>query len=449
MAADFRTPPAEMEAEEALLGALQIDREAIGRVAGFLNEADFYRERHGAIYGAIRALCDRGDPGDFVTLCAELERTGKLQQVGGAAYLAGLTNATPSAAFAEHYGRLIQRAAQRRRLIAVAGQLARDAYDEPDPAAIIERTESALYEVRRGQVAGKLIPPQERVSRAWSRYEAAGRGEQPGMDYGLIDLDRLTGGTHRGELVIVAGRPSMGKTSMMQSVAESQAMSGRLILFCSAEMPETQLTDRYFAAELGTTVHRLEAGQLTEEHWNALASKIGRAREGLPWVYDDADMTTTTIRSAATEMRSKAGLDAVYVDYIQCLHDRVREGETERVTLISRNLKALARALDVPVLASSQLNRQCEFRADKQPMLSDLRESGSLEQDADVVLLLFRPSYYFTPQQWHDAAKDEPYENACKVMVAKQRNGPRGVHVWLRFDPHTVRFSALERFHVG
>ncbi len=440
--------PSNIESEQALLGSLMLDREAIAKVSGFLRPEDFYGQAHGVIYAAILRLDQRDEPPSLQAMVDELERQGRLVEVGNVSYLAGLPTATPTASYAEHFGRLIEKAAMRRSLIRAAGHIVQRAYEIDDVDGLITESEGMLYELRQHRQSSKLITPGERMSRAFVRYEAAQQGQHEGLDFGFIDLDRLTKGAHPGEMILIAARPSVGKTALMHNMAERQAQVGKHVLFCTAEQPESQLTDRWVAAESGYSVHGLEQGEISEEGLRRIAQALATGANRVPHAYDDSHMTTAGIRALATEMRSKCGLDALYVDYLQLLHDTAGQGETERVTRISRQLKGIARALNVPVIVASQLNRMAESRADKKPQLSDLRESGSLEQDADVVMLLFRPEASFTETEWRNVSGNNertPYYNVCDVIIAKQRNGPRGITITLGFDAAAVRFKDHER----
>lgn len=436
--------PSNIEAEESLLGSLMIDRAAITCVEPFLKPEDFYRGRNGAIYAAMLALYRQSEPADFITLTAELKRVGKLEDVGGASYLIEVTNASPTSAHAEHYARIVAKHAVYRRMIQAGTNIVAMAYEQPDdPDAAITRAEAMLYELRETRHSGKLISPRERADRALVRYSDLQEGVMGnGTPFGFLDLDGITGGAHPGELIIVAGRTSMGKTALMQDIAENMATVGRNVLMCSAEMPEWQLTDRSLAARVRQSTQTLQQGPFSDALWAGISEHLGQLAEESLWVYDDPDMTTNGIRATATEMRSRVGLDVLIVDYLQLLHDRHGVNENERVGRMSRELKALARGLGVPVICGSQLNRECENRANKRPQLSDIRDSGSVEQDADVVMLLHRDAYYWTEQEWARMHGAKPYpKNVTEVIIAKQRNGPRGKAIYLVFVDQLTQFK--------
>lgn len=445
------TPPSNVEAERSVLGALLIDSETINTIAAFLRPEDFYRGQHAAIYEAILSLSRRNEPADFVTITDELERSERLQGVGGSAYLASLIQSSPTAAHVEHYARTVERHATCRRLIQAAQNIAVLGYETPDDVdAAITQSEALLFEVRRGRYSGRLISPMERAKRAADRYTELHEGGVAGggLRYGFADIDGLTQGARPGELIIVAGRPSMGKSAWMQSAAEHMAQAGSKVLIASAEMPEWQLTDRAIAGRVKVNMQRLQEPPFGDGLWASISETLGELSEEPVWVYDDPDMTTASIRAVATEMRSRHGLDALVVDYLQLLHDRHGSNDNERVGRMSRELKAIARSLAVPVICGSQLNRECESRANKKPQLSDLRDSGSVEQDADAVFLMHRDAYYWTENEWYRLSgnANKPYpKNLTEIIVAKQRNGPRGKSVNLYFDLETFQFHDLEQ----
>lgn len=443
--------PHNLEAEEAVIGGLLIDPCQMEKLA-FLKAVDFYSAAHGIIYGAMLTLYNRREPCSIVAVCDELERQGKLQEVKGASAIALMVNATPTAFNTEQHARIVERAAMCRRLARAGQQIAALGFEQPvdlDEARV--KAESVLYDIWAERATGRIIAPSERASRAYARYEAAQRGERPGTPYGFHDLDGITQGAQPGQLILIAGRPSMGKTSLMQCSAERMAAAGHNVLFCSAEMAESDLTDRAVAGRIGRSVHALQEGAFGADIWKNIMDVLGReVGEDPMYVYDDADMTTSSIRAVATEMRSRIGLDALFVDYLQILHDGYGRSDNERVGYISRQLKAIARHLGVPVIVGSQLNRECEDRRDKKPALQDLRDSGTLEQDADVVMLLYRPGFYWqTIDLWKKAFRDEPYPgaNVTQVIIGKQRQGRRGVHVKLLWEGTTMQFEGVDERH--
>ena len=440
--ADPHETPRDLEAEAAVLGSLLIDHEAIDRLP-FLSGRDFYRSTHRIIFEAMQSLAARGLDGDFRTLSSELERQGKLEDVGGASYVVELVQSCATATHVVYYARRVEHCAVCRRAIVAAGRIAELAYQQPDDLdGMLTDAESLLYEIRRGRESGRVLAPSERASQAHERYERRAAGERPGIPYGLLAFDKWTQGAEAGQFIVIAGRPGMGKSSLLQNIAENMARNGRRVLFATAEMPESQITDRAVSSRMGVSIHHLQEGHYGDETWQGITSALAAMAEEPFYVYDAADMTTAALRSAAVEMRGRFGLDAVFVDYLQILHDRAgRGGEVERVTGISRALKALARSLSVPVITASQLSRAVESRQGNKPQLSDLRESGSIEQDADLVAMLYRPGYYSG-----DAA-----DNKAELIIAKQRNGPSGITSPLLFDRRLTRFvdGDMERRNDG
>lgn len=435
---ELHTVPHDIAAEEAVLGALLIDPELISRVSTVLQPRDFYREKHGAIYAAMLALAGRGQGGDFVTLVGELERVGKLTEVGGASFIASLVNATPTTVHTDTYARRIEHCATYRRVIQAANRIAARAFEQPaDPNQLLAEAAAIVDEVGKGRNTGHLLTPAERASQAYERYTKRQSGQKDGIPYGLLAFDKWTQGAEPGQLIVIAGRPAMGKSSLLQNIAEHMAKLGKKVLFASAEMPDSQLTDRAVGGEIGVSVHVLQDGNYSDRTFEAIGRALGVVSEWGWYGYDSADMTTASIRAAGLEMRAKYGLDAVFIDYLQVLHDRVRGNEVERVTTISRELKAIARALGVPVITASQLSRAVDSRDDKRPVLSDLRESGAIEQDADLVAFIYRPGYY---------SKDKN-DTSAELIIAKQRNGPAGITAPLYFDKRLTRFLDAEHHH--
>ena len=437
-----RLPPQNVEAEQAVLGSLLIDREAIVRVASFLRAEDFYRESHAQIYQAIVDLFERREPADFVTLCDTLERRNLLDAVGGPAYITSLINAVPTSIHVEHYGRIVELAALRRRLIDVAGQIARLAYEEErDLEEVIDRAEALLFEVTERRQSRDLVRLRQLLNEYYDRIEylQQHREELVGLPTGFVDLDRLLGGLQRSDLVIIAGRPGMGKTSLGLSIAQSAALKHKAVVaFFTLEMSGEQLVQRMIASQTSIDSRRLMVADIHELEWERFLKASGDLSETLIFVDDTPSPTPLEIRSKCRRLAAEYDLDLVVIDYLQLMAGGVRsENRQQEISYISRSLKGLARELRVPVVALSQLSRAVESRHDKRPILSDLRESGSIEQDADVVMFIYRDELYdeFTDRR-----------NIADVIVAKHRNGPTG-QVSLHFSKEQTRFSDLDTFH--
>lgn len=447
-------PPHDIEAEQAVLGSCLRDRDAYPLLADKLQPGDWYRERHRVIWGAMSALAGRQEPIDILMLHAELERAGKAVEVGGAAYLAELSEVTPTALYGEHYAKVVARCAVNRRLVSIGGAIANLGMDNPpDTDATLGQVEQMVLDLRRHRPTAKLLTPHQRAHAAMDRVVALADGVQQGIPYGWRDLDRETGGCQAGQFVLVAGRPSMGKSLMLSNAGESMARRRLRVLFCSAEMPDSQLMDRTLAGLSGVSLERITQGRISDEDQTKLVGAVGQVAEWPLYLLDDADMTTASIRAAAVEMRLRhGGLDVILVDYVQLLKDTVHGGnDNSRVSFISGQLKAIARGFNVPLIAASQLNRECESRDDKRPLLSDLRDSGALDQDADVVLMLYRDSEYYTEPQWKERERKRnrgpgeptlPYpKNITEIILRKQRQGRRHIAVRLVFVPQLARFT--------
>jgi len=433
-----KTIPHNVEAEEALLGSLLIDPEALFRVMPFLKGEDFYIQKNGWVYQAILSLHERREPVDFVTLCDELERREQLAEVGGAAYLTSLINAVPSAIHAESYAHIIEQAATRRRLISAASQIAQLAYQENEEIELtVDRAEQALFNVSQRRITRDLTPIQDVIRSYYDRIEYlyTHRGEPLGVPTGFTDLDRLLGGLQRSDFVIVAARPSVGKTSLCLSFARNAARFGKHVAIFSLEMSNEQIVQRIISAETGIDAQRLRLGNLHEDEWPLFIQATGKLSEYPIFIDDTPAISALQLRTKARRLHAEHGLDLILVDYLQLMTGDTRtENRVQEVSYISRSLKAIARELDLPVVAASQLSRAVEQRTDKRPMLSDLRESGSLEQDADVVMFIYRDEMY---------NPNTEQQHIAEVIVAKHRNGPTGM-VQLFFRNRLAQFLDAE-----
>ncbi len=433
-----KTIPHDVEAEEAVLGSLLIDPDALYRVVSFLRPDDFYIQKNGWIYEVILALHERREPVDLVTLRDELEARGLLEEVGGVAYIARLMDAVPTAIHVEAYGRIVEEAAIRRRLISAASDIAQLAYQErQEIGEVLDRAEQALFAISQRRITRDLVPIQEIVRQYYDRIEYLydHRGEPLGVPTGFIDLDRLLGGLQKSDLIIVAARPGVGKTSLCLSMARNAARMGKHVAIFSLEMSAEQVVQRLVSAETGIDAQRLRLGQLREDEWPLFVQATGVLSE-LPIFIDDTPaISALQLRTKARRIHAEYGLDLIVVDYLQLMTSDVRaENRVQEVSYISRMMKSLARELDVPVLAVSQLSRAVEQRTDKRPVLADLRESGSLEQDADVVLFIYREEIY---------KPETEKQHIADIIVAKHRNGPTGV-VQLFFRQQLAQFLDAE-----
>ena len=435
-----RLLPNNIEAECGVLGSLLIDPEATPLVADWLHPDDFYRDAHRTIYEAIIALYERNQPADFITLCELLEQRKQLETVGGASYLTSLITYVPTSGNVEYYGHIVAQKAGFRRLIHAAGQIAALGYNETEDSQ--ERAEQLLFALQRQSTRG-FVSLAEVMDECMNDLEALQKREQRllGVPTGFRHLDAaLGGGLQRSDLVILAARPGNGKTSLALTVAAYAALvEGKRIAFFSLEMSARQLGLRLLAMRADQDQRRLRLG-LTDD-WDRVIIASDELAEGAIWIDETAGVSHTALRSKVRRLQVTHGVDLVIVDYLQLMH--ALQGDGKRFTIreqeiaeISRNLKAVAKELNVPVLALAQLSRAVEARQNKRPQLSDLRESGALENDADVVLFIYREDLYQVPD-------DAAMRNMAEIIIAKHRNGPVG-QVLLRFDPGKTCFTDIE-----
>lgn len=443
-AAGLTIPPHNIEAEEAVIGSVLIDPESYFDVAQFLEASDFYLVKHRWVWEAFATLHDNRTPIDLLTVQEELERRSQLAEIGGPAYLTRLVTLTPTAFNAAAYGRLVEEAATRRRLINAASDIAKLAYDVgADINTVIGESEKALFGVSESRNLHELKPMRKAASEYYDRiqYLYDHRGEFIGVPTGFKDLDKLLGGMQQSDLLIVAGRPGRGKTSLLLSIALNAAKiyKKRVAVF-SLEMSTEQLVQRMVAQETGINSHRLRLGQLEDDEWRRLTEAIKVLSETGIYLDDTPSISALQLRTKCRRLNSEIRLDLIAVDYLQLMTGEFRvENRVQEVSHISRSLKALARELNVPVLTAAQLSRAVEQRSGQRPMLSDLRESGSIEQDSDVVLFLHHPD---------DWDEDPQRKSITEVMVAKHRNGPTG-SVELVFLEQLTKFADAETRHLS
>lgn len=436
-----RVPPHNLDAEESLLGAMLLSRTAIDVASESLSPDDFYKPSHGHIYDAITSLSAQGEPVDPVTVAEELRRADLLEVAGGPAGLIALQAATPATSSAARYARIIEEHALLRGLIGVAGEIAELGYSLPDDVTkAVDDAERMMFQVAQHRQTDSMSRLHDMLDQTLDTLEAlVERGDSiTGTPTGYADFDELTAGLQPNALIVVGARPGMGKTSFALGMAGHAALEAhRPVLFFSLEMSRIELTQRLLCSEARVDSTRVRNGRLTEDDWRRISHAIGRLGEANLWIDDNPNVTVMEIRSKARRLQSKVGqLGMIVVDYIQLMSGRTgAESRQVEVAEISRGLKILARELECPVVALAQLNRGLEQRADKRPMLSDLRESGSLEQDADVVTFLYRDEQYNA---------DSPDRGTAEVLVAKHRAGPTGM-VRLAFLDHYTKFANMAR----
>ena len=436
--------PHSREAEEAVVGAVLINPEIYYDVAQFLGSDDFYIHRHKWIWDAFTRLHEQRMPIDLLTVSEELDRMDQLVEIGGPAYLTALVNQVPSSLNAESYGRIVEGHAIRRRMITAANQIATLAYGEQNLVdTVMDEAEKAIFNVSERRLKHDVQPIRQVVSDYYDRIDdLAKRPEEIlGVPTGFYDLDKLLNGLNPSDLLIIAGRPGQGKTGFLLSVAKNAALIHKKhVAIFSLEMSNEQVVQRLIAQETGIDSQRLRSGKLAEEEWPLFTHAIEVFGDTNVYLDDTPAITPLQIRTKCRRLHMEYGLDLIIVDYLQLMGGDTRnDNRVQEVSYISRNLKVLARELNVPVLTAAQLSRAVEQRQDKKPVLSDLRESGSLEQDADIVMFIYRPDQY---------EKDTTKQNIAEIIVAKHRNGPVG-NVELIFRSSLARFENAATRHVN
>ena len=439
MALPERVPPQNIEAEQAVLGAMLIKKEAIIEVQEILQPDDFYREAHRLVYEAMLELSGNDEAVDLVTLTEQLRKSEQLEKIGGLPFITQLANAVPTAANVGYHAKIVKEKAELRNLINAATKIASAAYEDTDSVEnIMDEAEKSILAVANRQNGGAFESMKSIVMRTFERinvlYES--KGGLTGISSGFKDLDKLTSGLQKSDLILVAARPSMGKTAFTLNIAAYCGLHNRKVAFFSLEMSKEQLMQRMMCSEGGIDATRLRTGQLDEGEWNKLVETADRLSRAPIFIDDTAGITVMDLRSKARRLKAEHGLDLIIIDYLQLMQGRASKNSDNRqqeISEISRSLKALARELDVPVIALSQLSRSVESRQVKKPMLSDLRESGSLEQDADIVMFLYREDYY---------DKDTENKNITEIIVAKHRNGPVD-SIQLFFQKEYTKFRDL------
>ena len=434
-----RVPPNDLDAEMSVLGSILLDPLSIAKVLQFLHPEDFYRENNGQIYRAALDLFAAGEPIDNVTLASQLQHIGMLDRVGGRTQLASMQGAVPTAANIEYYGRIVKEKAYKRRLISAGSNIAGFGYDDSvDAEEAINQAQSLVFGVADDRDQRELAKLYDLLGPAMERISLQMESGQGviGIPSGFHDLDRMTGGFKDSDLIIVAGRPAMGKTSLALNVGLFAALEAKKsVAIFSLEMSKEQLTERLLTEQAQIDAQRLHRGLLSEAEFDRVSNALGPLGEASIYIDDTPVMDELTLQLKARQAKMRHGIDMVIIDYLQLMHGRSRgdDNRVQEVSSISRALKGLARELRIPVIAISQLSRAPEQRPDKRPILSDLRESGSIEQDSDVVMFLYRPEYY----------KAEERPGIAELIVAKHRNGPTGT-IELKFRRDHTRFYNLE-----
>jgi len=437
-----RMPPHNMEAEQSVLGCMLLDKESVATATDFLDSDDFYADAHKEIFQSMVEIYDRGEPVDLVTVTEQLRQRGTLEAVGGVAYLSDLSMAVPSTANIKYYVDIVEEKAILRRLIAACNDIIRQSYEAREEIdLIIDHAEKSIFQITQRNTVSDFEPIKTVLLETYSKIEelSKNKGKIIGVPTGFHDFDQKTSGLQPSDFILVAARPSMGKTSFVLNIAQYAAIRANVpVAIFSLEMSKDQLVQRMLSAEANVELQRIRTGDLSEEDWIKLVEAAGPLSQAPIYIDDTPGISVMEMRSKARRLKLEKGLGMIIIDYLQLMSGRGRaESRQQEISEISRSLKALARELAVPVVTLSQLSRAPEARTDHRPMLSDLRESGAIEQDADLVAFLYRDEYY---------NPDTEKKNIAEVIIAKQRNGPTGTVelVWLG---QYTKFANYEKTH--
>lgn len=438
-----RVPPQNMEAEQAVIGAVLLQAEALITAMERLRSEDFYSSAHQRIYEAMVELAESNQPVDLVTLTAHLQDQQLLEEIGGVSYLSRLANAVPTAANVDYYSQIVEEKSMLRRLIRTATNIVSDGYANSDEVGVLlSDAEKKILEISNRRAGGGFVSIRDVLMEVFEKVEQlySNQGGTTGIPSGFTDLDKMTAGFQRSDLIIVAARPSVGKTAFALNIAQNVGVRAReTVAIFSLEMSAAQLVQRMICAEANVDAQRMRTGHLEGDDWEKLTMAIGSLSEAQIFIDDTPGITVAEIRAKCRRLKKERGLGMILIDYLQLISGRGKAGENrqQEVSEISRTLKHIARELEVPVIALSQLSRGVEQRQDKRPMMSDLRESGSIEQDADIVSFLYRDDYY---------DKESEKKNIIEIIIAKQRNGPVGT-VELVFLKQYNKFVSIDRAH--
>lgn len=438
-----KLPPHAIEAEYALLGSMILDWRMIGEVVQVLHGADdLYQQKHAAIYEALVTLYDKGQSIDMVQLTQWLRDLGVLDQIGGVEYLIELAESVPSATSAEYYAKIVRDKAVLRRLIDAAGGILYEAYHSPDPVADqLDTAEQAIFRLAEAGAGHDATELRQLLQELYHRLETEEGQHVTGLETGFFELNNITSGLQNSEMIVVAGRPSMGKTALAINMAEHIAVNLKQpVMFFSLEMSKQQLAQRLLCSRSGIDSQKVRRNMLSDDDFKQLFAASSELSDAPLYIDDTPGLTLLALRAKARRLAARHDMKAVFVDYMQLMSSPGSESRQQEVSELSRGIKALARELNVPVVCLSQLNRGPESREGHRPRMSDLRESGSIEQDADVVMMLHREEYYHTGPDW--AAENPDKVGVAELIIAKQRNGPTGT-IGLQFNNQTTRFNNL------
>ena len=434
---EVRLPPNSIEAEQALLGCILIENSAISKVVSILQPDSFYKPAHSKIYKVMLELFEENETIDTITVVDKLQKSGELENVGGAYYIAGLSTETASSENVEYYGKIVADKSTLRHIISTSIDLSTLAYEGTSEVTdILDKAEQKLFALSQNFTRGGFVQIEDMLHDVLDKWGNHKKGQFLGVPSGFSDLDKKLSGFQKSDLVILAGRPSMGKTALALSMARNAAVDHDIkIGVFSLEMSCAQLTERLITAEAKVDSHLVRDGRLPAKDWKKLSKAAGNLAKAQIFIDDSADLNIMELRAKARRLKAEKGVDAIIIDYLQLLNVPGRtESRQQEISFISRSLKALAKDLDVPVIALSQLSRALEARQDKRPMMSDLRESGAIEQDADVVLFVYRPIVY---------SKKEEDEGRGEIIISKHRNGPTGI-IDVAFVDKYARFENMD-----
>ncbi len=440
-----RLPPQNLEAEMSVLGGVLLENEALSRALEFLTPADFYRESHRKIFHALIALAEKNEPADLITLTAILKDRGEIEDVGGSSYLATLVDYVPTAANINYYCKLVKEKAVARKLIEVSTEIATRGYEGGDMEDILDQAEKSIFEISENRIRPSYYPVRDILKDTFKAIEKLYERKElvTGVPTGYTDMDKMTAGLQPSDLIILAGRPSMGKTAFALNLLENATTNPdkpvSAVIF-SLEMSKEQLVHRLLCSIAKVDAGRLRTGHLGESDWPKLTMAAGTLSESGIFIDDTPAISVLELRSKARRLKAEHDLGLIIVDYLQLMRGSNPESRQQEISEISRSLKALAKEINVPVIALSQLNRSLESRTDKRPMMADLRESGAIEQDADIIMFVYRDAVYCDACKKRDGSCDKGHDKDAEIIIGKQRNGPIGT-VHLTFRGEFTRFE--------
>lgn len=438
-----KIPPQSIDAEQSTLGSMLIDKEAASRVVEIIHGVDFYKEINQIIFNTILHLFEKNEAIDLITISEELKRRGQFDLVGGASYLTTLMNTVPNAANVEHYAGIVKEKSDLRNLIYAGTNITQMAYELKEPIeTIIDKSEQMIFDISQRRQRRDFMPIKGVLTSAFERIEElyARKSNITGVPTGYNELDNYTAGLQSSDFIVIAARPSMGKTAFSLNIAQNVAIRAKMpVGIFSLEMSKEQLVQRLICAEAGINAQRLRTGHLEESDWPRITKAMAVLSEAPIYIDDSGGITVLEMRSKARRLKAKYGLELLVIDYLQLIRGSARiENRTQEISEISRQIKTLSKELNIPIIALSQLSREVEKRTDKRPLLSDLRESGAIEQEADIVMFIYRDEYY---------NPESDRKNIAEINIAKHRNGPTARFELYFFKEYT-KFIDLDRTHI-